>query len=71
VEDGGETESKGNGDGETKRAHTALDDEVGAEFREKWSWQAATLGQRAASKGNGPHLSLQEGDGGGGGALVV
>ncbi len=35
VEDGSETEGQGGGGGETEEAHTALDDEVGAEFREK------------------------------------
>jgi hypothetical protein len=61
VEGGGETEGEGNGDGEAERAHTALDDEVGAEFREKWSRRAATLGHRAASKGHGLDLPLQVG----------
>jgi hypothetical protein len=68
VEDGGETE--GDGDGEAERAHTALDDEVGAEFREKNAGMdglGVTLADGVASKEN----RVQDGDGGGDVALVV
>jgi hypothetical protein len=40
VEDGGETE--GEDGGKAKRAHTALDDEVGSEFAEKCGCSAET-----------------------------
>jgi hypothetical protein len=43
MEDRGETEGEGDGGGEAKIAHTALDDEVGTEFREKML--AEELGQ--------------------------
>jgi hypothetical protein len=52
VEDGGETE--GDGDGEAERAHTALDDEVGAEFREKKcgnGWVGRNFGGRGSVQG--------------------
>ena len=71
VEDGGETEGEGDCGGEAKIAHTALDDEVGTEFREKNAdgrvGTGATLGEGGTSNRNGLHLALQDGDGGWGG----
>jgi hypothetical protein len=48
VEDGGETKSE-DGSGHTERAHTVLDDKVGAEFEEKNAGRET--GSGATSKG--------------------
>jgi hypothetical protein len=73
VEDGGETEGE-DGGGKAEGAHTALDDEVPAEFREKcagvgwaeaqrWEWGVRPTGMGC--------MALQDMDGGGDNALVV
>jgi hypothetical protein len=56
VEGGGDDKSEGDG-GETKRAHTALDDEVGAEFEEK-CWSGRRNSRQRVGAGLRPTVEL-------------
>ena len=70
VEEGGETKGEDGGD-EAERAHTPLDDEVEAEFAEKFgAVEAEWARRRGRSASKGGKLSIYE-DGGRDRALVV